>query len=509
MIWRRDLKFFSFPLRSSPPSRADSFSPDKGPLAKLSGLPYNPPVASLTHEPEVMMKKLKYWICGFLLPICASGSLYSEELPPMPEGPLLLTSAVPEMLNPDYWIDRLPEPDKVIKTPEQLKKFNKEIRAFLPEQRDIFTMETSRSGAGIAADLKNVFSAVRGRKLLFEDDAPVPKSFFDERVKPVMAAEKVPERIQYRWGAAVRAASVRSLPTDVKLLEKPGDIEFDMLQYTQIKLWTPLAIYHASPDGEWLYIQAPYTRGWVRSRDIAVFSSREVLKQYVETPKFLVVTGESVPLYRDASMTRASLRASMGTLLPLVSVSESAYVIEVPVRQDGGKASAVKAYITIGSDVTRGFPAYTQRNIIRQAFKLLGARYGWGGMYNGRDCSGFTHDVFLSMGVDMPRDSKQQGFVGTQLGHFKIFDDAEYKATILRSATPGLTLLRMPMHLMFYLGEVGDNFYVIHSTWAERYSMTSDDKNRINQVVVSDLSLNGRSRIGSLFDRILSANEVN
>lgn len=455
------------------------------------------------------MKNSRIWISFLLVFSSLTLPLHSEDLPPMPEGPLLLTSVTPEMLSPDYWIDRLPDPDAVIKTPGELKKFNKEIRAFLPEQRDIFTMETSRAGAGTAEDFKNVFNALRGRKLLFEDDAPVPKVFWDDRVKPVMAIDKVPQRIQYRWGAAVRAASVRAVPTDVKLLEKPGDIEFDMLQFTQIKLWTPVAIYHTSSDGEWYYIQAPYTRGWVRSRDIAVFSSRDVLKQYADASKFLVVTGESVPIYTDASMTRASLRASMGTILPLVSSSEAAYLIEAPVRGEGGKASVRRAYITIGSDVSRGFPAFTQRNIIRQAFKLLGARYGWGGMYNGRDCSGFTHDVFLSMGVDMPRDSKQQGFVGTQLGHFKIFDDAEYKATVLRGATPGITLLRMPMHLMLYLGEVGDNFYVIHSTWAERYSMTSDDKNRINQVVVSDLTLNGRSRIGSLFDRILSANEVN
>jgi hypothetical protein len=63
---------------------------------------------------------------------------------------------------------------------------------------------------------------------------------------------------------------------------------------------------------------------------------------------------------------------------------------------------------------------------------------------------------------------------------------------------------------MIYLGTVNDQFYVIHSTWAERIGddPEKDEKNRINQVVVSDLELNGRSYIGSLFDRILSVNEV-
>ena len=38
--------------------------------------------------------------------------------------------------------------------------------------------------------------------------------------------------------------------------------------------------------------------------------------------------------------------------------------------------------------------------------------------------------------------------------------------------------------------------------------MTSDEKKRINQVVVSDTSLNGNSYLGSLFDRTISINEL-
>jgi hypothetical protein len=70
--------------------------------------------------------------------------------------------------------------------------------------------------------------------------------------------------------------------------------------------------------------------------------------------------------------------------------------------------------------------------------------------------------------------------------------------------------MKMPHHQMIYLGMVNDQFYTIHSTWAERTGSDrmADEKNRINQVVVSDLELNGRGWCGSLFDRILSINEV-
>jgi len=89
----------------------------------------------------------------------------------------------------------------------------------------------------------------------------------------------------------------------------------------------------------------------------------------------------------------------MGTVIQWRRPSPSKDLIRVDAyRKEGGDVGLTKCYIRRKSDVTKGFPVYSQANVIRQAFKLLAARYGWGGMYNGRDCSGFTHDVFLSMG---------------------------------------------------------------------------------------------------------------
>jgi hypothetical protein len=447
-----------------------------------------------------------FLIFNLLLPLHLT---QAEELPPLPPGPLILTSVTPDMLSPDYWISRIENPDKVLKTPKELKSFNEDIRAMVKDQVDVFLLQPTRSGKPVKEIIQLQYNALRGRGLYDVNDAVVPKSFFDTNVKPVINIGKIPERITLKWGAATRATSVRALPTDVKLLEKLQDVEFDQLQFTQIKLWTPVAILHTSSDGKWYFIQAPYTRGWVHAKDIALFSSRDALKKYAKSDSFLVVTGESVPLYADAALASLHQRPSMGTLLPYLGKTASVYKVSLPTRGTNGKVLIRTGYLDLGADVSKGFPAFTQRNIIRQAFKLLGARYGWGGSYNGRDCSGFTHDIFLSMGVDMPRGSKGQAFVGTQLGHFEYKDMAGDKLAVLQQAVPGLTLIRMPSHQMLFLGEVNGNYYAIHSTWAERYSMTSDAKNRINQVVVSDLNLNGKSHLGSLFDRIITISEIN
>ena len=435
----------------------------------------------------------------------------SEELPALPKGPLVLTSVTSEQLSANYWINRIPNANRLLKTPEQLAQLNEEIVMTVPDQVDLFKWSPPR-GSNIRNQLQLEYDTISNRKLFDGQGKPVSKSIFPEKIKPVMEWEQVPNSLKVTWGVTTKATSVRALPTSMKMIEGADDFEFDQLQFTLIKLWTPVAVYYESTDKNWYYIQAPYVRGWVKAEDIAIFPSRDAVKKYIKRQSILVVTGESISVCQEPGCAGVFQRPSMGTILPLIDKTDEAYVVAMPFRSAGGEESVRKGYVSRKSDVSEGFPAFTQANIIRQAFKLLGARYGWGGMYNGRDCSGFTHDVFLSMGVAMPRDSKQQWMVGTQLGHFKPYEAAEKKTDILRHhATPGITILRMSLHIMLYLGEVDGKFYIIHSTWAERIGddPVEDKKRRINQVVVSDLSLNGNSYLGALFDRIIAINEVN
>lgn len=432
-----------------------------------------------------------------------------EPMPALPQGPLMLTSTTPEQLSADYWINRLPDPDRVLKTPAQLKLFNQEIHLMIRERVDIFKPGVLATGTQYRNLIKSEYETVSKRKLFDIHDKYFPKDFFATQIEPIVNWQAISDKLSPQWGVVTRPTSVRALPTNVKMLEEKGDIEFDQLQYTLIKIWSPVAILHTSKDGQWYYVQAPYVRGWVKSKHVAIFSSRKALQEKVKSQKFIVITGESVPVCFDTQCREVYQSASMGTLIPLVEKNDSNYVVQIPLRSSNGNVRLKQYYLSGTSDVHIGFPLFTQRNILKQAFKLLGQRYGWGGMYYGRDCSGFVHDIFLSMGVDMPRDSDQQAMVGTQLGHFEPHEQAGQKAAALRIATPGITLLKMPLHLMIYLGEVDGRFFIIHSTWAERISMTSDEKNRINQVIVSDVSLNGRSYLGSLFDRTISINELN
>jgi len=64
----------------------------------------------------------------------------------------------------------------------------------------------------------------------------------------------------------------------------------------------------------------------------------------------------------------------------------------------------------------------------------------------------------------------------------------------------------------FLAGQLGP--YLIykpnHNGWSKGvFFLERDAKNRINQVIVSDTSLNGKSYLGSLLERTVSINEVN
>ena len=80
----------------------------------------------------------------------------------------------------------------------------------------------------------------------------------------------------------------------------------------------------------------------------------------------------------------------------------------------------------------------TRANILHQSFKFLGERYGWGNAYNARDCSGFVSEVYRSFGVQLPRNTRDQG-VSPALNRiaFTADDDHEKRLAVLRKLQVG------------------------------------------------------------------------
>jgi cell wall-associated NlpC family hydrolase len=134
----------------------------------------------------------------------------------------------------------------------------------------------------------------------------------------------------------------------------------------------------------------------------------------------------------------------------------------VPTRDANGRLQLVPALLPRGSDVLVGDLALSRANLLRQAFKLLGERYGWGHDYDGRDCSGFLSDVFATFGVRMPRNTGDQA--KSRVFAHERFDETASRADRMRAvgALRAGDLVYIPGHVLMVVGREGGDPWVIH-----------------------------------------------
>ena len=112
---------------------------------------------------------------------------------------------------------------------------------------------------------------------------------------------------------------------------------------------------------------------------------------------------------------------------------------------------------------------YTRANLLRQGFKFLGERYGWGHANNARDCSGFVSEVYRSLGVQLPRNSRDQG-ESPALNRiaFTDADSREERMAAMKGLQVG-DLVYIPGHVMMVIGRDRGSLYVIHDTTGITY----------------------------------------
>ena len=204
----------------------------------------------------------------------------------------------------------------------------------------------------------------------------------------------------------------------------------------------------------------------------------------------------------------------MGTILHSASIEEEGefYRIVRPLRENSGEIVFSPVYVK-KEMVEKEFLPLTGRTILTQAFKLYGAPYGWGGLKGGWDCSSFLRDVFLTMGVTLPRNSGAQSRIGEVLATFPNKEKEEKKREFLDQALPAATFVKLDNHIMLYLGKVSGRHYVIHATAGYRKRrglvrkvVRKDKVVNTFRVLVSDVELGKGSRRGSLLERMVSLN---
>jgi hypothetical protein len=241
--------------------------------------------------------------------------------------------------------------------------------------------------------------------------------------------------------------------------------------------------------------------GWVPSAGIASGNKPSVEAFWRSKP--LVATGSMIPVYTDPAFATHAASIPMGSRLPFVEKKDlHYYAVSLPWRAPDGGLKLIPGYIRSDADVHIGFLSYTSRNVYLQAFKLDGQAYGWGDLFDGRDCSRLVMDVFSTFGFNMPRNSRRQAaFNPAGRKDTKGLSEKD-KIAILSNLGDRPALLYMPGHIMISLGIVDGKVYAIHSAWSWQESRARGDSTvTAGRVVVSDITRGSGSR-GSLLKRV-------
>lgn len=399
------------------------------------------------------------------------------------------------MLTADFWIHQLAQPDRVLLDTAAITARNAALFQRDPSMRDLHTLPSTLMRAQVLGWIKAI-SKLPVKPLYDEQGVRVLEAQLQQIVDQ-LALDRVPAEQPTRYGLVVRRSALRSFPTDLRVFTSVDDQDIDRFQETAEFPGTPVVIEHQSRDGQWLFVQSPRYAAWTRRENVAEGSPGQVFGYAARSPQ-RVVTGASVStVYTREQPAVSQLRLDMGVAVP-VRVDQPAdqpvngqspytsYVIDLPVRTASGGLAFSPALLQRQADTADRYLPLTEANILRQAFKFLGERYGWGHAYDGRDCSGFVSDVYRSMGVQMPRDTSRQA-ASPVLAH-QSFTDRDGRDTRMKavSALQVGDLVYIPGHVMMVIGRLNGEPYVIHDTSGISYR---DEGGAMRQVKLNAVSV--------------------
>lgn len=403
-----------------------------------------------------------------------------------------------EMLSPDFWIGRLLEPDLVLLDAGQTAARRTLIYAPGGGLIDLQLLPASFSRAQVTEWMKQA-EQTPVKIGVDENDKPVSASLL-AAIRRNTALAGVRETTPARYGLSVRRAQLRSLPTERIFHAAVGQRDNESLQAGILLPGEALVIVHASADRRWLLVMSTQGPAWVRSQDVAE-GPRATVFQYAARTPGRVVTGDQVrTVFTPEAPELSELVLDMGTALPLAEVAAgepvngaSAYAswpLLLPVRGQGGALAFKPALLRRTADSAPAYLPLTRANIIRQAFKFLGERYGWGHQFNARDCSGLTSEVYRSMGLLLPPSSGLQGS-STAFPHRRFTDKDSHadRVEALSKAKIG-DLVVVPGHVLMIIGHVKGEPYVIQDV---PYAVFKDPqtqqirKTKLNQVSITPL----------------------
>jgi len=453
-----------------------------------------------------------------LLLFCAAGTADARER--QDEVPREVVPGVVEsQLQADYWIDRLRrDADRVILDRDAIAARNAALLRLDPSMHDIERLPVTLEAEQVRGWIERI--SARPTRTLYDESGKEGSARAIDKLVTATNLKGIPQTQVTRYGMVVRRAALRTFPTHLRVFSTPGDRDIDRFQESALFPGTPVAIVHESRDRRWWFVVSQTYAAWIEADAVAVGDKAQIFAHARKAP-FLVVTGATARTAYTPELPAASeVRLDMGVRLPLLDVPRDqpvngqhpgfGHVVALPVRRADGTLEFMPALVPRSADVATTTLPLTKANIIRQAFKFLGERYGWGHDYNARDCSGFVSEVYRSMGVLLPRNTSAQA-VSPALDRIALDPSMDHaqRLRLLKQVQVG-DLLYIPGHVMMVIGMVDGAPYVIHDTTGTSYRADDGSARRLglNGVVVTALAPMLSDETTPTIDRITNIQRI-
>ncbi len=404
---------------------------------------------------------------------CTSQPVASPRVEAMPQTTLGVPGVTEAQLDPGFWIQRQPSADAPLLDAATVAARNANLFARDASMHDLAAMPSTLTGTQVRGWIEGMSS--RPTRTLYDMQGKIVPASTLDALTANLALDAVPASQSTRFGLVVARATMRSFPTLQRVFSRLGDTDINRWQESAEFPGTPVVIAHASADGQWLFVISPRYAAWMPAQFVAEGSREQVLAYYTDEAPYRVITGAKPRLvYTPDNAALSELQLDMGTRLPDSGTTRAAtiqsqapayhWTVRVPQRLDDGSLDFALGLLPRNADSHLGPLPLTRANIINQAFKFLGERYGWGHDYNSRDCSGFVSEIYASMGLMLPRNTSAQAVSPVfKRIHFENTDGRDTRMAAINTLDVG-DLIYIPGHVMMYIGRIGDTPYVIHDT---------------------------------------------
>ena len=378
-----------------------------------------------------------------------------------------------DYLAASYWINRLDDADAIILDRAAIDAQNARMRSLDSSIHDLRKIPASLGGAWVREQIEKS-AGVPSRQLYGQDHQAIDPAVIARQVAN-RGLDNIAGRSPARYGQVTHRADLRAFPTTLRVFNSAGDTDIDRWQESALFPGDAVVVLHESADGNWYFVASERYQAWVEKKHIGLGDAATVFG-YGQGKDYRIVTGATARTVHTPEEPRVSnLQLDMGVKVPVLADWPAAdtvngqqghahWVIQLPVRNADGTLDLVPALLPRSADTSADYLPLTGRNLISQAFKFLGERYGWGHSYDTRDCSGFVSEIYRSFGILLPRNTSSQG-ISPALDRLAFDNDSSGASR--QAAVDGLhpgDLVYIPGHVMMTIGKVDGLTWMIHDT---------------------------------------------